>query len=92
MKRAGRDGAVTVEESQTLTNEVEYVEGLQIDQGYLSPYFVTNPDRMEAVVDQPSVLIIDRKVTSLADIVPILEKHWCRQSEGSPRDRRERRG
>jgi chaperonin GroEL len=74
MERVGRDGAVTVEESQTLTNEVEYVEGMQIDQGYLSPYFVTNPDRMEAMVDKPSILITDRKVTSLADIVPILEK------------------
>jgi chaperonin GroEL len=74
MERVGRDGAVTVEESQTLTNEVEYVEGMQIDQGYLSPYFVTDADRMEAVVDQPSILITDRKVTSLGDIVPILEK------------------
>jgi chaperonin GroEL len=74
MERVGREGAVTVEESQTLTNNVEYVEGMQIDHGYLSPYFVTNPDRMEAVVDQPSVLITDRKVTSPSDIVPILEK------------------
>ncbi len=74
MERVGRDGAVTVEESQTLTNEVKYVEGMQIDQGYLSPYFVTNPDRMEGMVDKPSILITDRKVTSLADIVPILEK------------------
>jgi chaperonin GroEL len=74
MDRVGREGAVTVEESQTLSNEVEYVEGMQIDQGYLSPYFVTNVDRMEAVVDQPSVLITDRKVTSLSDIVPTLEK------------------
>jgi chaperonin GroEL len=74
MERVGRDGAVTVEESQTLTNEVEYVEGMQIEQGYLSPYFVTNLDRMEAVIDRPSILITDRKVTSLADIVPILEK------------------
>jgi chaperonin GroEL len=74
MDRVGRDGAVTVEESQTLENEVQYVEGMQIDQGYLSPYFVTNADRMESVVDQPSILITDRKVTSLGDIVPILEK------------------
>ena len=74
MERVGRDGAVTVEESQTLTNEVEYVEGMQIDQGYLSPYFVTNADRMEAAVDQPSILITDRKVTSLDDIVPTLAK------------------
>ena len=73
-ERVGRDGAVTVEESQTLTNEVEYVEGMQTDQGYLSPYFVTNADRMEAAVDQPSILIADRKVTSLGDVVPILEK------------------
>jgi chaperonin GroEL len=74
MDRVGRDGAVTVEESQTLTNEVEYVEGMQIDQGYLSPYFLTNVDRQEAVIDQPSILITDHKVTSLPDIVPILEK------------------
>jgi chaperonin GroEL len=74
MERIGRDGTVTVEESQTLTNEVEYVEGMQTDQGYLSPYFVTNADRMEAAVDQPSILIADRKVTSLGDVVPILEK------------------
>jgi chaperonin GroEL len=74
MERVGRDGTVTVEESQTLTNEVEYVEGMQTDQGYLSPYFVTNADRMEAAVDQPSILIADRKVTSLGDVVPILEK------------------
>ena len=74
MERVGREGAVTVEESQTLTNEVEYVEGMEIDQGYLSPYFVTNTDRMEAVVDDPSILITDRNVTLLGDIVPILEK------------------
>jgi chaperonin GroEL len=74
MERVGLDGAVTVEESQTLTNEVEYVEGMQIDQGYLSPYFVTNPDQMEAIVERPSILITDRKVTSVGDIVPILEK------------------
>jgi chaperonin GroEL len=74
MERVGRDGAVTVEESQTLGNEVEYVEGMQIDQGYLSPYFVTDADRMAAAVDHPSVLVTDRKVTALADVVPILEK------------------
>jgi chaperonin GroEL len=74
MEKVGRDGGVTVEESQTLTNEVEYVEGMQVDQGYLSPYFVTDVDRMEAVIDRPSILITDRKVSSLADIVPILEK------------------
>jgi chaperonin GroEL len=74
MEKVGRDGAVTVEESQTLTNEVEYVEGMQIDHGYLSPYFVTDADRMEAALDQPSILITDRKITALGDIVPILEK------------------
>lgn len=73
-ERVGRDGAVTVEESQTLTNEIEYVEGMQIDQGYLSPYFVTNADRMESAIDHPSILITDRKMIALADIVPILEK------------------
>jgi chaperonin GroEL len=74
MERVGRDGAVTVEESQTLANEVEHVEGMQVDQGYLSPFFVTDPARMEAVLDQPSILLTDRRLSSLADIVPILEK------------------
>jgi chaperonin GroEL len=65
---------VTVEESKGLAFETEYVEGMQIDRGYISPYFITDPDRMEAVLSEPFVLITDKKISAAADIVPILEK------------------
>ncbi len=74
MDRVGKDGVITVEESKTLAYETEYVEGMQFDKGYLSPYFVTNPDRMEAVLDDPCILLTDRKISAIADLVPTLEK------------------
>lgn len=74
MDKVGKDGVITVEESKGLEFETEYVEGMQIDRGYLSPYFVTNSERMEAVVDSPYVLITDKKISSAQDIVPVLEK------------------
>ncbi|GIV78530.1 chaperonin GroEL [Litorilinea aerophila] len=74
MDKVGKDGVITVEESKGLEFETEYVEGMQLDRGYLSPYFVTNSERMEAVVEDPYILITDKKISSAQDIVPILEK------------------
>ncbi len=74
MEKVGKDGVITVEESKGLAFETEYVEGMQIDRGYISPYFVTDPERMEAVLDEPMVLIHDKKVSSAQDIIPLLEK------------------
>jgi chaperonin GroEL len=74
MDKVGKDGVITVEESKGLEFETEYVEGMQLDRGYLSPYFVTNSERMESVLDNPYVLIHDKKISSAQDLVPILEK------------------
>ena len=74
MDKVGKDGVITVDESKGLAYETEYVEGMQIDRGYISPYFVTNSDRMEAVLDNPYILITDKKVSAVADILPVLEK------------------
>ncbi len=74
MDRVGKDGVVTVEESKGLAFEIEYVEGMQFDRGYISPYFVTSPERMETVIEEPYILIHDKKISSAQDLVPILEK------------------
>jgi len=74
MEKVGKDGVITVEESKGLAFEVEYTEGMEIDRGYISPYFVTNPERMEAVVEEPFILITDKKVSAVSDILPVLEK------------------
>src|SRR5262249_3855522 len=74
MERVGRDGVITVEESKGINFETEYVEGMQLDKGYISAYFVTNSDRMEAVVEDAYLLITDKKISAVADILPILEK------------------
>ncbi len=74
MDRVGKDGVITVEESKGLEFETEYVEGMQLDRGYLSPYFVTNSERMEAEITDPYILITDKKISSAQDIVPVLEK------------------
>ena len=74
MDKVGKDGVITVEESKGLAFETEYVEGMQFDRGYISPYFITNPDSMEAVIEQPYVLINEKKISAASDIVPILEK------------------
>jgi len=70
----GKDGVVTVEESKTFGVQKEVVEGMQFDQGYISPYMITNPDRMEAVYEDPLILITDRKISSINEILPLLEK------------------
>ena len=74
MEKVGKDGVITVEESKGLKFETEFVEGMQFDRGYVSPYFVTNAERMEASLDEPYILITDKKISAVADILPVLEK------------------
>ena len=74
MDRVGRDGVITVEESRGVNFETEYVEGMQVDKGYISPYFVTNSDRMEASIEDAHILITDKKISAIQDLLPILEK------------------
>jgi chaperonin GroEL len=74
MERVGKDGVITVEESKGINFETEFVEGMQIDKGYLSAYFITNADRMEAVIEDAYILITDKKISAVADILPALEK------------------
>ncbi len=74
MDKVGKDGVITVEEGQSLGLEKEYTEGMQFDRGYISAYFVTNPDRMEAVLENAKILVTDKKISAVADILPALEK------------------
>src|SRR5436190_10516048 len=74
MAKVGQDGVITVEESRTLETALEVVEGMQLDRGYLSPYFVTDPERMEVVLEHPVILIHEKKISSMKDLLPILEQ------------------
>lgn len=74
MEQVGKDGVVTVEESKTLQTELDIVEGMQFDRGYSSPYFVTNPDRMEAILDEPYILLYEKKISAMRDLLPLLEQ------------------
>src|SRR3954451_22635255 len=74
MKKVGKDGVITVEESKTMTTELETVDGMQFDRGYLSPYFVSDPERMECVLEDPYILIHEKKIGSMRDVLPLLEQ------------------
>ena len=74
MEKVGKDGVITVEESKGIKYETEYVEGMQFDRGYISPYFITNAEKMETVIDDPYILITDKKISAVSDLLPALEK------------------
>src|SRR5207247_8036565 len=74
MDKVGKEGVITVEESNTFGLELELTEGMRFDKGYISPYFVTDTERMEAVLDDPYILVVNSKVSNLNDLLPVLEK------------------
>jgi len=74
MDKVGKDGVITVDESKSLSYETDFVEGMQIDRGFLSPYFVTNPERQESILEDPYILITSQKITAISDLLPVLEK------------------
>src|SRR5678809_1761106 len=74
MDKVGKDGVITVEESKTMETSLEVVEGMQFDRGYLSPYFVTDPEKMEAALEDAYLLIHDKKISAMKELLPILEK------------------
>jgi len=74
MKKVGKDGVITVEESKTMSTELQTVDGMQFDRGYLSPYFITDPDRMEVVLEDPYILINEKKISNMKDLLPVLEQ------------------
>src|SRR5690348_13078152 len=74
MKKVGKDGVITVEESKTMTTELQTVDGMQFDRGYLSPYFVSDAERMECVFEDPYILIHDKKISNMKDLLPVLEQ------------------
>jgi chaperonin GroEL len=93
MEKVGNEGVITVEEAKTAETELDVVEGMQFDRGYLSPYFVTNAEKMEAELEDPYILIHEKKLSSLQAMLPILER-WCRPASrcsSSPRTSRARR-
>jgi chaperonin GroEL len=72
--RVGKDGVIQVEESQTFGIELEFVEGMQFDKGYISPYFMTDPERMETILENPHILLVGKKISSVRDFLPVMEK------------------
>ena len=87
MKKVGKDGVITVEESKTMVTELQTVEGMQFDRGYLSPYFVSDPERMECVLEDPYILIHEKKISNMKDLLPVLEQ-IARSRQAAAGDRR----
>ena len=93
MKKVGKDGVITVEESKTMVTELQTVDGMQFDRGYLCPYFITDPDRMEVVLEDPYILIHEKKISNMKDLLPVLEQiARSRQAAACDRGRGRRRG
>jgi chaperonin GroEL len=92
MEKVGKDGVITVEEAKGIETELSVVEGMQFDRGYLSPYFVTDPDTMEVVLENPYILIYDKKISSMKDLLPILEKGSTGRTPDAHHRGRSRRG
>jgi len=88
IEKVGKDGVITVEESSTLKTELELVEGMQFDRGYISPYLVTDAERMEAVLKEPLILLFEKKISAIKELVPILEKSGPPRKTGSDYCRR----
>ena len=91
MEKVGKDGVITVEEGKGLETTLETVEGMQFDRGYLSPYFVTDPEKMEAVLEDPYILIHEKKISAMKDLLPLLEK-VAAERQAAADHRRGRRG
>ena len=94
MEKVGKDGVITVEEAQTIDTSLEIVEGMQFDRGYLSPYFVTDPERMEVVLENPRILIYEKKLSNLKDLLPAAGESRARATRrcsSSPRTSKAKR-
>lgn len=87
MEKVGKDGIINVEESKTMETKLKFTEGMQFDRGYLSPYMVSDPDKMECVMTDPFILITDKKINVLQDILPLLEK-WYSPAKNSSSSRK----